>query len=467
MATKPKLDLHERVLKAFGIIKRTPKEEKARDVVNYFRDRKKDEIANHIKPMLEELQAGFERGEVHGGCTSLKQYCKGYKHYGVLSYARCRQILTGKSGNEGKKTKLRVDQVVMIGKQEVRLTNDMLEAVLSYVEPGHPMVKSLDPAPVTHAKYSARKTLCMANMPNRKLKGKVFAENWDAATCPDCVQYNERKKAQLAPKTVKGKEKKTHATGRERDAKLGRTRCQKEISEVTIDDKNPTCRLCQTSIEQDEHLKNGEEFDALIKSVKTTEKERRAAWLDFVNAKHGFIRGKNEFEWLPDKEQAALVLKNPLHFVKPQATVTVMLKKQVEGEHGTKLRTEAANAAWGDKKVSKKVYQRIYSGLEQYLKYWWTQQPSMPERPENATVKTQHDLTGNGCHMIAKTSPEYDVWQAANSAAHLTPEYTAWNKERTLIVDLQSALVNRYDPLTDADLDGDDNDNTSADEARQ
>jgi len=128
----------------------------------------------------------------------------------------------------------------------------------------------------------------------------------------------------------------------------------------------------------------------------------------------------------------------------------------VEGARGTKLRAEAGEAAWGDKKVSKKVYQRIYTGLEQYLKYWWTQQPPMPERPENATVKTQHDLTGNGCHMIAETSPEYDAWQTADSAAHQTPEYTAWNDERTSIVELQGELITRYDPLTEGDLDGDD-----------
>jgi hypothetical protein len=201
MNKKPQPDLHEKALKVFAVIKRTDKEQKAADTVFNYSQRRKEEIANHILPVLKDMDAAFNRGETIGGATSLKQWCKAYKSFGALTYARCRQILTGKSGNEGRKTRLRVDQVVMIGKREVKLTGMMLEAVLSYVEPGHP-VKSLDPAPVTHAKYSARKTLCMANMPNRKLKGKVFAENWDAATCPDCVRYNERKKARLAPKTL-------------------------------------------------------------------------------------------------------------------------------------------------------------------------------------------------------------------------------------------------------------------------
>jgi hypothetical protein len=102
MATKPQLGLHEKALKAFGVIVRTKKEEKAHEVDRYFFARRKEEEVNHIKPLLEEMQTAFERGEEIGGCRSLKSYCKAWKWSGVLSYARCRQILTGKSGNESK-----------------------------------------------------------------------------------------------------------------------------------------------------------------------------------------------------------------------------------------------------------------------------------------------------------------------------------------------------------------------------
>jgi hypothetical protein len=128
------------------------------------------------------------------------------------------------------------------------------------------------PAPVTHAKYSARKTLCMANMPNRKLKGKVFAENWDAATCPDCVQYNERKKTQLAPSlspsgrnyrkeraakkvTVQQARRKTH----QMQPGDHRTWCGKTPGLTLKKDApmsdDPTCRQCQLGKHMDKARK--------------------------------------------------------------------------------------------------------------------------------------------------------------------------------------------------------------------
>lgn len=483
MSKAAKLGLHEKALKAFGVIVRTDKERRAQNIVNHHRDRKKEEIVNHITPMLREMQAAFDRGETLGGAPSLKVWCKMYKHEGVLTYARCRQLLTGKTGHENRAVKP-LDpflQHIAEAKQkvgdiqrawdapfkngEVRdghvldqispIIDSVYEEFLALIAPDGYEVMKADRGWWVQEKHEEPATKIVGTKLSTKRGGG------DATVAP-------------APKTVKGKEKKTHATGRERDAKRGRTRCQKEISEVTIDDKNPTCRLCQTSIEQDEHLKNGEEFDALIKSVKITEKERRAAWMDFVNAKHGFIRGKTEFEWLPDKEQAVLVLKNPLHFVKPQATVTVVMEpdkpvvkplvKLVEGEYGTKLRTEAANAAYGEKKVSKKVYQRILAGVEKYQEYWRSQMPPMPVRPENATEVCEHDgeiaakgYKGSGYRgMIISTSPEYDAWIAADAAAHQTPEYLAWDAESQVIGKLWGALVQRYDPLMEGDLDGDD-----------
>lgn len=137
----------------------------------------------------------------------------------------------------------------------------------------------------------------------------------------------------------------------------------------------------------------------------------------------------------------------------------VRLKPLVEGEHGTKLRTEAGFAAYGEKKVSKKVYERILADLEKYQEYHWTQKPEVPERPENATVVCEGDddpTPGRGSGMILSTSPEYDAWEAARMVAEATPKYRAWNNERTLICELESALIQRYDPLLEGDLDGDD-----------
>ena len=132
--------------------------------------------------------------------------------------------------------------------------------------------------------------------------------------------------------------------------------------------------------------------------------------------------------------------------------------KAVEGAYGTKLRLEAANAAYGEKKVSKKVYLRILAGLEKYQEYVWTQQPPVPTRPENATVVCEGDdkPAGYGRGMIISTSPEYDAWEAAYIAANNSPEYLAWNKEYTVINELECALTKRYDPLKEGDLDGDD-----------
>ena len=131
---------------------------------------------------------------------------------------------------------------------------------------------------------------------------------------------------------------------------------------------------------------------------------------------------------------------------------------KVEGAVGTKLRLEAANAAYGEKKVSKKVYQRILTAVEKYQTYWRTQMPPMPVRPESATEVCEHDGEP-GVHsrgMIISTSPEYDAWIAADQAAHQTPEYLARDAESRVIGKLWSSLVLRYDPLKEGDLDGDD-----------
>jgi len=117
------LDLHQRALKVFGEIKRTDKEQRAADIVYNYNQRRKEEIENHIKPLVREMDAAFNRGETIGGATSMKQWCKAYKHYGALSYARVRQILTGKSGNEGKVKSLDLGDTIRIGKRKFKIVS--------------------------------------------------------------------------------------------------------------------------------------------------------------------------------------------------------------------------------------------------------------------------------------------------------------------------------------------------------
>jgi hypothetical protein len=136
--------LHEKALRLFGEIKRTDKQEKARHVVAEYNALVQDQKVN-LKPVLDEMDAAFSRGEVIGGATSLKSWCKMYKHEGVLTYARCRQIITGKSGHEGKVKRLDLDS--LIGKtfkqdgQEYKITR----LGMDFFEKGHSIHLSIEP----------------------------------------------------------------------------------------------------------------------------------------------------------------------------------------------------------------------------------------------------------------------------------------------------------------------------------
>ena len=141
---------------------------------------------------------------------------------------------------------------------------------------------------------------------------------------PEKDEQPAPKKTESKVAKQKGQEKKTHATGRDKDVAAGRTRCQKEISGVTMNEDAPTCGLCQRSIEQDERRVLGAEFDAAIAGVKMTKKENKAAWVDFLSArKHGYVRGEHEGVIVKDEAVAALVIANPLHFVRPAVTLVV------------------------------------------------------------------------------------------------------------------------------------------------
>jgi hypothetical protein len=93
-------NLHDKALLWCADMKRTRKEQRAHET---FTERRA-EAKKSLKEVFAQMQASFENGDAVGGCTSMKQWCKVYKRHGALTYARVRQILTGKSGHEGKRS---------------------------------------------------------------------------------------------------------------------------------------------------------------------------------------------------------------------------------------------------------------------------------------------------------------------------------------------------------------------------
>jgi hypothetical protein len=93
--------LHNEAMAIFKGMKQTRKEENAGAVRKGYNQRRKEGTAR-LKPIYEQMQADFETGIAHGGVTSMKEYCKAWKHEGCLTYARVRQILTGTSGHKDK-----------------------------------------------------------------------------------------------------------------------------------------------------------------------------------------------------------------------------------------------------------------------------------------------------------------------------------------------------------------------------
>ena len=63
-----------------------------------YNSRRKEATAA-LKPVLTSIWEAFDRGETVGGCKGPKEWCKSV---GTVTYARCRQIITGTSGNEGR-----------------------------------------------------------------------------------------------------------------------------------------------------------------------------------------------------------------------------------------------------------------------------------------------------------------------------------------------------------------------------
>jgi hypothetical protein len=217
--TVAKPTLHEKALRLFGEIKRTDKQEKARHVVAEYNALVQDQKVN-LKPVLDEMDAAFSRGEVIGGATSLKVWCKMYKHEGVLSYARCRQIITGKSGHEGKVKRLDLDSLV--GKtfrkdgKEYKITR----LGLDFFEKSQQFHVSAEP--VEESKVTA------APAPSLSPSGRNYRK--ERAAKKVAIQRARRKTHQMQPGDHRTWCGKTPGLTIKKDAPFG--------------DK-PTCRQCQ------------------------------------------------------------------------------------------------------------------------------------------------------------------------------------------------------------------------------
>jgi hypothetical protein len=94
-------ELHDKALALFRQMKPTPTLKRAQDTIKSYNAERKEQVEK-VRPILVKMQAAFEKGETIANCTSLKQWCKAFRVEGVLSFQRCRQILTKKTGNESK-----------------------------------------------------------------------------------------------------------------------------------------------------------------------------------------------------------------------------------------------------------------------------------------------------------------------------------------------------------------------------
>jgi hypothetical protein len=96
-------DLHHQAMALFTKLRHanTNNVSHARDVI-YDYNEKRRAITAELKPIFAEMDTRMKNGEAVGGCTSLKDYCKAFREFGCVTYARVRQILTGTTGNEGK-----------------------------------------------------------------------------------------------------------------------------------------------------------------------------------------------------------------------------------------------------------------------------------------------------------------------------------------------------------------------------
>lgn len=213
----------------------------AKTVIRGYNERRKA-ITAKMKPVLEKMQADFESGKKIGDCDSMKSYCAKYKQQGMLTYARCRQIITGTSGNETK-------------------------------------VKSLDPvtperiAGDGYIQYGELKGIVYAGDNYRLMTGKGWIEQnsfgtitlkfkptkkWDRETgmVIDEQTHSGITKSPTPPVTTKVQQGKTHLVNVPATDKLnGITRCGKDTSKLRIaaDGEAPTCKLCLQGTSYEQH----------------------------------------------------------------------------------------------------------------------------------------------------------------------------------------------------------------------
>jgi hypothetical protein len=95
----PNADLHNEAVKLMQrMLPHGKAETDALVTVKSYNQRRK-EATKALHPVLVKINDCFKRHETVGGCGAMREWCE---QVGTLTYARVRQIITGKSGNEKK-----------------------------------------------------------------------------------------------------------------------------------------------------------------------------------------------------------------------------------------------------------------------------------------------------------------------------------------------------------------------------
>ncbi|HXW89374.1 MAG TPA: hypothetical protein VEK33_02395 [Terriglobales bacterium] len=213
-------DLHEKAVDLLLKMSPTATEGLAKDTVKSYNQRRKDAVAE-FQAVAEKIYAAYKRGETVGGHATIKEWCKAVGY----SYQRFWQINNNKSGNESKKIKsLDVGTVVKIGKQEITITQDMLDAIIDLVPP------KIDPDP----------TICKACRKN-PITHELF--------CDQCHKAGWQK-AGGKPSKGKTDSRKTHLKDN--------TICQWAQTidaNIVKDGEKPTCIQCLNQVESEERYR--------------------------------------------------------------------------------------------------------------------------------------------------------------------------------------------------------------------
>src|ERR1019366_7456589 len=236
--------LHEDAVKLLLQRQRNATETTAKGVVNSYNQRRKDATAN-LRPVLKQIWEAFERGESVGGFHGKEDWAKSQ----LIGIKQIQRIIKGPKPQKRHDVVLKVGMTVVVGKQQVVLTQSLL-------------------------------TLLTTTPTSVEIVGKVGTWNYDdcdcdltnnGKTCRRCIVWEkmldrmeeiERQAAKKAakvtapeatPKKRKTRKRKTEHERYMADVKAGEeefnARRQKEAEEATarcnhVDPKNDDCLIC-------------------------------------------------------------------------------------------------------------------------------------------------------------------------------------------------------------------------------